>query len=156
MYQLGSASIIMDRNTVYAAPKGGEGKWKLVSMDEATGTFCSALALALTCARERACLRAHSMCSCCQNFCVAIAVAITVCICACACACGYGYGWSTAAPVPLGVPWRGCPPRRVAVVWWRACAWHLAFELAQFCVYDPATKYVVWNDMTLYDITGAA
>lgn len=34
IYQLGAATIQLDKNLVYAAPKGGEGDWKAVSMDE--------------------------------------------------------------------------------------------------------------------------
>ncbi|CAJ1443881.1 unnamed protein product [Effrenium voratum] len=34
VYQLGSASIQLDKNLVYVAPKGGEGDWKAASMDE--------------------------------------------------------------------------------------------------------------------------
>jgi len=34
VYQLGSVSIQLDKNLVFAAPKGGEGDWKAVSMDE--------------------------------------------------------------------------------------------------------------------------
>jgi len=34
IYQLGNATIQLDKNLVFAAPKGGEGEWKAVSMDE--------------------------------------------------------------------------------------------------------------------------
>merc|ERR1712039_1004311 len=34
VYQFGSPSIYLDRNLVYAAPKAGEGDWRIVSMDE--------------------------------------------------------------------------------------------------------------------------
>eukprot|EP00440_Ansanella_granifera_P012114 gb/GFBE01013169.1/.p1 GENE.gb/GFBE01013169.1/~~gb/GFBE01013169.1/.p1 ORF type:complete len:805 (+),score=199.67 gb/GFBE01013169.1/:1-2415(+) len=34
IYQLGNATVQLDKNLVYAAPKSGDGEWKAVSMDE--------------------------------------------------------------------------------------------------------------------------
>ncbi|CAL1158846.1 unnamed protein product [Cladocopium goreaui] len=34
VYQLGAATIQLDKNLVYVAPRGGEGEWKAASMDE--------------------------------------------------------------------------------------------------------------------------